>query len=376
MAEAFVTSIGTAVPPHAIAQERIADFMARMLQIGGDEKMRLQKMYANSGIRVRHSVIDDYARERGEFRFYANTPDLEPFPGVEARMALYREFAAPLAEEAVRTALEHAGLDARELDHVITVSCTGMYAPGLDIDLVERLGLDGSTRRTCVNFMGCYAAFNGLKVADAIVQANPRARVAVVCVELCTLHFQKLPTMDHIVANSLFADGAAVAIVEGAPRPGRINLALDAFHAELAPDSRGHMAWNIGDTGFLMTLSRYVADLVEGGIGALTESLLSRAEIHRSAIGHWAIHPGGRRILDACRMELGLDEADLQHSRSVLRDYGNMSSATILFVLERLLEDLRRRDAADGERVFAAAFGPGLTMESAVLRVVRPHADA
>jgi alpha-pyrone synthase len=363
---AYLTSIGTAVPAHAIDQATIAGFMARLLGLSGEAAERLQKLYAHSGITRRHSVLPDYNRQVGQFAFFPNTENLEPFPGVEARMGVYRAEAPALARQAIAQCLEATGLVAADIDHLVTVSCTGMYAPGLDIDLVQSLGMAPTTRRYCINFMGCYAAFNGLKLADALVRSHPGERVLVVCVELCTLHFQKSLSMDHLVSNSLFSDGAAAALVESAPRGGAPRLRMDTFHALLCPDSLKDMAWQIGDTGFQMTLSKYVAGLLEGGIGALAETLLGMAGVHKAEIGGWAIHPGGRRILEACQAELGLDEEDLAVSRQVLRSFGNMSSVTILFVLA---DWLRGYGHADGERLIAAAFGPGLTMESALMQL-------
>jgi predicted naringenin-chalcone synthase len=369
----YITSVGTAVPRFAIEQERIADFMCALFGLAGDAEARLRKLYRQTEIRRRHSVIADYGMPPGGYEFYPNTVNLEPFPGVGARMQAYRLHAPPLAEQAVYdclAALQAGGahVERHEITDIITVSCTGMYAPGIDIDLVHALGLPLSTRRYCINFMGCYAAFNGLKMADALVKADPRAKVLVVCVELCTLHFQKSLLPDHVLSNALFADGAAAALVEAEARPGRTNLEMRRFSADLCPNGKNEMTWEIDAGGFNMTLSKYVADLLQGGLGSLTDALFQNFDVTRDEIAYWAIHPGGPKILDACRRELRLREADLAVSRRVLAEYGNMSSPTVLFVLKELLTSAQRQS---GAHVAAMAFGPGLTMESALLRTER-----
>ena len=210
----YLGAIGTATPPHRLAQPVIADFMARALELDADGTRKLRALYRVSGIGHRYSVLPDYGEAVGNYAFFPNTPGLEPFPSVSQRMATYRHEALPLARAAAQDSLRQAPeVAAGSLTHLITVSCTGMYAPGLDIELVQALGLSLSVRRTCVNFMGCYAAVNALRLADSIVRAEPTARVLVVSVELCTLHFQKSREEDHLVSNALFGDGAAACLV-------------------------------------------------------------------------------------------------------------------------------------------------------------------
>jgi predicted naringenin-chalcone synthase len=365
----YLGAIGTATPPHRLAQPVIADFMAQALELDADGTRKLRALYRASGIAHRHSVLADYGRAAGEYEFYPNTVGLEPFPAVSQRMAAYRREALPLAVAAVRASLALApGIEAGSLTHLITVSCTGMYAPGLDIELVQALGLRTSIRRTCVNFMGCYAAVNALRLADSIVRAEPTARVLVVSVELCTLHFQKSHDADHLVSNALFSDGAAAALVLGQPLPGPAPcLALQAFHCGLAPEGTRDMAWHIGDTGFEMTLSGYVPALIERGIGPLIAELLHELPVELADIRHFALHPGGRKILEAIEKALGLSKHDNRLAYQVLRDYGNMSSATVLFVLRELLAAATPADA--GAKVLSCAFGPGLTLEAMLLEV-------
>ena len=231
MTNSYLSAIGTATPAHRLPQPQIAEFMARAHGMDEGATRKLRALYRMSGIGYRHSVLADYGREPGAYTFFPNSPDLEPFPTVGARMRVYRREALPLAAAAAQECLRQAPEVAPDsLTHLISVSCTGMYAPGLDIELVQHLGLRPNVQRTCVNFMGCYAAFNALKLADAICRADSRARVLIVCTELCTLHFQKRSEEDHLVANALFGDGAAAALVLGQPAPGRPNLELTAFH--------------------------------------------------------------------------------------------------------------------------------------------------
>ena len=363
----YLGAIGTATPPHRLAQPVIADFMARALELDADGARKLRALYRVSGIEHRYSVLADYGEAPGSYQFFPNTPGLEPFPSVSQRMATYRSEALPLALAAAHDSLRQAPeVAAASLTHLITVSCTGMYAPGLDIELVQALGLALSVRRTCVNFMGCYAAVNALRLADSIVRAEPTARVLVVSVELCTLHFQKSHAEDHLVSNALFADGAAAALVLGQPLPAPC-LALRAFHCGLEPEGTRDMAWHIGDTGFEMTLSGYVPALIERGIGQLVARLLHELPVELADIRQFALHPGGRKILEAIEQALGLSKHDNRFAYQVLRDYGNMSSATVLFVLRELLAAATPADA--GAAVLSCAFGPGLTLEAMLLEI-------
>ncbi|OWP63751.1 type III polyketide synthase [Hymenobacter amundsenii] len=364
----YLCAIGTANPPHRIPQTQIADFMAQALELDERGARKLHALYRVSGIGHRYSVLPDYARVNGEFEFFPNTPGLEPFPSVGRRMAEYRRFALPLSVEAVQACLAQLPeVELRSITHLITVSCTGMYAPGLDIELVGALGLPGHVQRTCVNFMGCYAAINGLKLANAFCRATPGARVLVVCTELCTLHFQKSQEDDHLISNALFGDGAAAVLVQSEPAANRPSLNLTAFHCDLEPDGHADMAWHINDFGFEMTLSSYVPRMIQQGIGQLTQRLLADLPVELADIRAFAIHPGGRKILESIEQALGLSTHDNRYAYQVLREYGNMSSATVLFVLRDLLADLTAADA--GAPVLSFAFGPGLTLEAMLLTV-------
>ena len=250
--------------------------------------------------------------------------------------------------------------------HLITVSCTGLYAPGLDIELVNKLRLPTSVERTGINFMGCYAAFNALKAADAFCKQNEDAKVLILCTELCSLHFQKAPSEDNMISNALFADGAAAVLMENTRTSG-IRLVPERFISELISEGSTAMAWSVGDLGFEMLLSTYVPAIIKNGIGKLTSTMLNSFSKNISDVRYFAIHPGGRKILENIEQELGLKREDNDPAYHVLRNYGNMSSPTILFVLAEIIKRITNKD--NGQNILGFAFGPGLTLESMLLKI-------
>lgn len=362
-----ILSIGTAVPPHRHPQQEILGFMSRVFALPADEQRKLRFLYHQSGIETRYSVLSDYGRPLPEWTFYPPTEEMEPFPSLEKRMRAYRQYAAPLSAAAIRNCMEGKG-DMTSLTHLITVSCTGMSAPGLDLELMELLSLPATLNRSSVNFMGCYAAIHALKTADLICKADPGAKVMVVCTELCTLHFQREANADTISSSLLFADGSAAVLVCG-NEAGTGGLQLENFYSEVIPKGKNDMTWELSSSGFLMTLSGYVPDLIEQDFEPLVNRALAKKGLTPDAIKYWCIHPGGKKILDVIRKKLSLPAEALDHSAAVLRDYGNMSSPTLLFVLKRMLDELETKGPANGEvPLFAAAFGPGLTMETFIAR--------
>ncbi|WP_040396914.1 type III polyketide synthase, partial [Cesiribacter andamanensis] len=255
---AYISAIGTATPPHRISQADAARFMTEAMALTPTEKRKLQAVYRLSGIRQRYSVLEDYGQTYGYYRFFPNSENLEPFPSTRERMAVYNAQAPKLALAAATACLKQLqGVTPRDITHLITISCTGLQAPGMDIALVQELGLPASVSRSCINFMGCYAAINGLKLARSICLAEPGSKVLMVSVELCTLHFQNKADEDNLLANALFGDGAAAVLVESEEREG-LQLALEQFYCDLALEGLDDMAWNIGDTGFEMRLSSYI----------------------------------------------------------------------------------------------------------------------
>jgi len=362
----FITAIGTANPANKVSQPALADFMIRAMQLAEEDARRLKAIFRASGIETRYSVIDDYGKKDG-FDFYSNTHDLEPFPSTRRRLELFREKSIALSVAAVANCVGNVNSFAyKSITHLIVVSCTGMYAPGLDIDLVKSLQLSTNVERICINFMGCYAAFNAIKLADTICQSNSNAKVLVVCTELCSIHFQKESTEDNLLANALFADGSAALLIESLPRPG-LNLKPVSFYCDLAFEGEQDMAWTVGDLGFEMRLSAYVPEVIRKGIHNLTASLLNQISNQFSDISHFAIHPGGKKILEVIEQELGLTKEQNKASYEVLKNYGNMSSPTVLFVLDHIAKNLTGAD--QGKKILSFAFGPGLTLESMILEI-------
>lgn len=297
-----------------------------------------------------------------EQAFFQAPNEARPFgPSTADRMRAYRQGANDLAARAASAALANSGVDPAAVTHLVTVSCSGFAAPGFDIALFDRLPLPRQTSRTHVGFMGCHGALNGLRVAKAYVEADPTACVLLVAVELCSLHFQYDWTPQRIVANSLFADGAAAAVLQNAsPSDARVWSVRDNW-SEVVPDSLDAMSWTIGDHGFEMTLSPEVPELIRTHLRSRMEGWLDRHGLNLAGVATWAIHPGGPRILDACAEALGLQPDALRASRGVLESYGNMSSPTLLFVLDTL------RDRSSAGPCVALGFGPGLAIEAALL---------
>lgn len=364
-------AIATSLPDTRGTQAEAARFMQQVETTPPPVRRRLPMLYERSGIDHRQSCLTDFLRDDPEaFDFYPPNWRLEPAPTTGERNRRYREAVLPLAEDAARRALDDAGLAPDAVTHVVAVSCTGFFAPGLDIELVKRLGLPATTRRTVVGFMGCYAAFNALRVADGFCRTDPDARVLVVCAELCTLHFKPPQSLEEAVVYALFSDGAAAAVLASRPDeaadPDRPGLAYVDNHCLLDDDSMDHMTWDIGDAGFDMTLSARVPGVIARRLPAYLDALLGRHGLAPADVGFWAIHPGGRAIVEQAQATLGLDDAAVHDSLEVLRRYGNMSSPTILFVLQRFLHrhQAARRAGEPGLGTgVAMAFGPGLTLE-------------
>ncbi|HSU51460.1 MAG TPA: type III polyketide synthase, partial [Segetibacter sp.] len=246
-----------------------------------------------------------------------------------------------------------------EITHLITVSCTGMSAPGLDLQITEDLNLPNNIFRTSVNFMGCYAAIHAMKIANMICDTTKKANVIIVCTEICTVHFQKHFNLDNAASSLLFGDGSAAVLLSNHLVSSN-SLKLKSFYSEIAYKGRDDMSWHISNTGFLMKLSAYIPQLIQEDIDKLVQNALQEAGFNQNDITHWCIHPGGRKILEVIQAKLSLTAEDISCSRSVLSKYGNMSSPTILFVLKEIMEGIQSAPA----NVFGVAFGPGLTMET------------
>ncbi len=359
-----ILSIGTAVPRHKAQQSELAQFMAKYLDLDRNLSRKLQVLYNLSGIETRYSVLPDFTTPSPRFQLFPDNAHA-PEPTTENRMSVYQQHAVELGKNAALDCFGRYGRRPSNITHLIAVSCTGMYAPGLDIDLVQTLDLPTDIERTAINFMGCYAAFNALKAADKIVRSEPTSTVLIVAVELCSIHLQKCSSEDAMVSNALFGDGAAAVLVGNDPSVP--SLKMDAFYSDLYLDGREDMGWYIRDFGFEMKLTAEVPTHIKGGISELTHRLLTKMDVPLSEISRYAIHPGGRKILDVIEEELSLKPEDNAPARHVMKHYGNMSSPSVLFVLQHIMEGLDAAD--DGEHILSFAFGPGLTMESMLLTV-------
>lgn len=346
---AWINAVGTAVPAHDV-HRKFVSFAPGMMDAPRDRRL-FSRMVNRAGINHRYSVLEPSAKEDEVDKggFYSRGA----FPGTAARMQVFDTHALPLALASIDDLAGREGPDWKAgLSHLIVTCCTGFVAPGVDAALIRRLGLDPGIERTLVGFMGCNAAFNGLKLARHIVRSDPRARVLVLSLELCTLHLQETADLEQALSFLIFADGCAAALVTAEPR----GLELESFASAMLHEGSELITWKIGGSGFDMHLSGEVPAALSRNLPAHAAALAGQRP--RDEIAHWAVHPGGRSILDAVEQALELDAAALHPSRTVLRDNGNMSSATIMFVLKQMLEA-----RAEGPGL-AFGFGPGLSIES------------
>lgn len=356
-----IISIGTALPPYRHRQKDILQFMLNIYRPEASDRRKIELLYERSGIQTRYSAIPDYSNPVEDRIFYPQTADMEPFPKLEQRMQVYQAHATQLSIQAIQDCIKNK-VNKKEITCLITVSCTGMAAPGLDISILQEMQLSPHIQRSSVNFMGCYAALHALKTADAICRSDENAKVVIVCTELCTLHFQKEYDMDSIASSLLFADGAAAILITSNMYREK-GLTMTGFYSEVALNGQNDMAWHLSSTGFLMRLSAYIPQLIGNSITPLFENALNAAGLSKESVTRWAIHPGGKKILETIAKELSLRPGDLASSYNVLRDYGNMSSPTVVFVLKEIMEQMN----SSHEKIFMAAFGPGITLETLIL---------
>jgi predicted naringenin-chalcone synthase len=348
----YLHGIATRTPEHTYYQRHLKDIMVELLGDTQEKKLLIERIYRSSAIEKRHFVVDD--------EFIMNELGTMTTKG---RNDIFISEARKLSLDAVERLLSTLpSFHARKISHVITVSCTGFMAPGIDFHVISQLGLNANIHRFNIGFMGCYAAFPALKLARNICLADPEARVLVVTTELCSLHHQRIFEPDIIVANALFSDGASASLVSSTPSDSAgPKLAMHGFDTQFIDDTEEEMAWSIGDNGFDLRLSAYVPKLIQKNIAQIIEPIFARNHLDKEAVGIWAIHPGGRAILDEIRGTLELAADALTHSYGVLKDHGNMSSSTIMFLLERVLAQ------NEPGKIFAAGFGPGLTVETGYL---------
>lgn len=370
-----ISGIGTAVPAHQCQQQEAGEVAAQFCSATPDQAHMLSILYRMSGVNTRGSVV--FASDQGTMterqEFYPPcTPEFPNGPTTEERLDRFAEEAGPLALKSSRQALERSGVAVESVTHLITVTCSGFVAPGFDFTLINELPLRPTVARTQIGFMGCHAALNALRVAHAFVKADPRAVVLVCCVELCSLHYQYGWDPEQIVANSLFADGSGACVVQADPsspevigitdRPRRWTLdRIVASGSVVLPDSDDAMTWRVGDHGFRMTLSSRVPGILSTHLRGWMTEWLAKYNLTPEKIATWAVHPGGPRILNAFAEAMSIPSEELNISREIMQTHGNMSSPTVLFVLDRL-----RNEGAEGPCV-AIGFGPGLVAEATLI---------
>jgi len=366
----WIHKIETILPEFSFSQEAAS---AKMQEWAPDDRTRriIRVLYRQSGIARRHSVVTNFEGEEQSGFFKTGPDSTRQGPGTAARNEIFARESRRLSVDLARKVLDNCpGVGPNDVTHVVTVSCTGFYNPGPDYYILRDLGIPLSAQRYHLGFMGCYAAFPALRMAAQFCEANPDAVVLVMCLELCSLHIQLKAKEDYLLANSLFADGAGAAIVSARePAPGRSAFRIGDFHSALVTSGEQDMAWRIGDHGFDIALSSYVPKIIGANVREFIEPALAGSGVALGDVETWAVHPGGKAIIDQVQGSLGLRPEQVRASRDVLRDYGNMSSATVLFVLRDILRD---RPPGTAERVCAMAFGPGLTVEMALLETHRP----
>ena len=349
MQNAYLNSIATAVPAHDIHQKFI-DYASSLLSSKRDRAL-LQAIVKRSQIAHRYSIFKPHAQKNliDADDFYA----LDKFPSTKNRMDLYKQHAFALACQALDQ------IDLRDITHLIITTCTGFYAPGIDLQIIQHYNLNPAIERTIVGFMGCCAAINALKLARHIVHSQKLAKVLVVNIELCTLHLQATHSLEEMLPFLIFSDGCAASIISAQEK----GIELQSFCSTILPNSDDKITWHIGESGFDMVLSPAVPKIITAELPKYIKEIMRGKAI--KDFRHFAIHPGGRAILDAIEKAMNLPEESLQFSREILRQFGNMSSASIMFVLQKIMQ--QKNQKGDG---CAMAFGPGIAMETMLFRAL------
>ncbi len=356
MTTAYINRIATAVPPHDMHQAFLP--FGESLLAEGTPRNLFRRMVRMAAIDHRYTFLRPIVTDDGTLQDESALFVRGSFPSTARRMQAFELFAPRLARCALdKLALNEA--ERRGITHVIITCCTGLYAPGLDYEVVEILKLNPSVERTFIGFMGCYAAINALKAARHIVRSEPDAKVLLLSLELCSLHMQETDNLEQLLAFLVFADGCAAYLVTAEPA----GLALDSFLAVNLAGTNQFITWRIGEQGFDMHLSGQVPGELRGALAAASNRITQGKEL--ASIDLWAVHPGGRTILDAAEQGLALPPDALADSRAILRGFGNMSSATVMFVLERLMHR-----AQPGQLGCAMSFGPGVTAETMLFHAV------
>jgi len=356
-----ILSIATAVPKNTLESQAFAEFFINACALNDVQAAKVRWLSGRTGIITRHSVLDDFTKVRADWSFF-NQDYPENQPSTYKRNEIYMHYAPQLALEAAQKAIKNWAGSPEEITHIISVSCTGMMAPGIEFFLHEQLGTHHTVQRYGLNFMGCFGAFRGLAMADAFAQQNPKNRILVVCTELCSLHIQTEFSLNNIIGNALFADGSAAVIVGTQARDGEQALwEIEHCMFFALPDSRDVMTWKIGEHGYVMNLGPEVPVHIGNQIVSIAQQVMGNKTTGDQA--DWLIHPGGKSIISVIEKACNLQPEQTLASWDILANYGNMSSPTFLFVLERALALQQNNQWAVG-----LAFGPGLSVDGMLLK--------
>jgi predicted naringenin-chalcone synthase len=351
----YIHDIGIAVPQYKISQADVFKKVQAHHAPTETEARLLNYLYQKSKIDFRYSALPDFSNDDNSFL----QMDADTEQGITNRQAFYEKESMALAIQAIQNL--QPNINTATITHLITVSCTGFSAPGLDIQLIDALQLPTNTQRTSINFMGCYAAIHGLKQANAICHADANAVVLCVCVELCTLHFQKNKTIDNVTSTAIFGDGAAAFVMSNNKQAS--NYKVKDFYSEILLEGKKEMGWQISEHGFLMTLSKQIPEFILQNVKQFIDHAFVKYKLFQVADTQFCIHPGGKKIVEAAEKGLQLNNNELAESYTILKNYGNMSSPTILFVLKEIIKNKKNKLPIVG-----LAFGPGLTIESFLLQ--------
>ena len=346
---------------HRITMEELGQYVKKTY---GEKSLSSRKfgfLVRENSIAFKNSVIPDF------IPLYENPilfTAVNPNPSTKERMQIFDQKAIGLSTDVSNVALQKANLSPKDVTHIISTTCTGLSAPGLELQLTQALGLNHNVVKYGINFMGCYAAFHAIRLADTIMKSAPESKILVVCTELCSLHYRLDDCDDNLLSTYLFSDGCAAAILSNDTSSSSYFNVVDT-HSVLIPEGKDDMAWNVGNHGFEMVLHKNIPMYLRQNLASVYQSFLTKNKIDSHQVAKFAIHPGGKNILKAFESAIQIDSLDLAESYEILSNYGNMSSATVLFVLEKMLYD-----ASKDAYVYTAAFGPGLTVEGALLQKV------
>ncbi len=390
--------LGTACPPHRMTQQEATQLFSDIVCEDERQRRLAQMLFRKADVETRYTVvphkvaynwcqdvsgIDPPSQPLDRALPSLITPQVVPGkshgPSTRERMELFARFASELAVRSSEQALSQAGMQAQQITHLVVVTCTGFDAPGVDIELIERLGLPRTTQRVQVGFMGCHGAINGLRTGLAIAAADSHARVLLCAVELCSLHYRYTWDTEGIIGNALFADGSGAIVLGHSDDPSHAtsdnsirpscNWRLHDTGSVVISDSRQAMSWSIGNHGFDMRLTSDVGDKIEAELASWLSDWLKRHDLRVDDIDFWGVHPGGPRILVAVQNSLDLPQAALATSRSILQRFGNMSSPTVLFILNEFRKQRLAHPKAGRQHCILLGFGPGLVAEIALLSV-------